>query len=161
MEETDSYSIVMNQAYDEAMELIFRRPRKKQRIYSLYYCFSLPEKFQTKEAKFWHQFYVEAETFNNWIFPHLSKPGKNLNMTESFVQSITLNHKDFEILCETFRTKELEPLKENLEETQICAHQKKWEFCNTFLSYTNHIREDYKNSVFEISITLISADRVS
>lgn len=155
--------IELNKSYDAAMELIFRRPRRKQKMYPLYYRFSLPENFQKKEAKIWHQFYIEANTFMKWIFPYLTNSENISVIKESFVRLIILNQKDFEILCETFRTKELEPLKEKSEETQICAHQKKWEFCNTFLSYTNRIREDYGilNSIYEIEITLISADKVS
>lgn len=151
----------VNRAYDKAMELIFRRPKKDGTKYPLYYRFSISKILRTRKSKIWHQFYIEADTFMKWLFPHIPQPGKSQKSTGPYARQIILNKTEFEILCEKVKTKELEPLIEKSEETQICAYQKKWTFCNTFLSYTNRIRRDYKGKNFKIKVSLISADRVS
>ena len=78
----------VNRAYDKAMELIFRRPKKDGTKYPLYYRFSISKILRTRKSKIWHQFYIEADTFMKWLFPHIPQPSKSQKSTGPYARQI-------------------------------------------------------------------------
>lgn len=143
---------ILNEAYQEAMSLIFRRPKKQQKIYPLYYHFSLPAKQRKKDSKYWHDFYIEENAFLQRIYPYFTD---SLRQRDAPIQ----NHSALSRLSIEDTT--LKSILRQIENNKsLFQNQIDWEFYNTFLSFCTRICKDFKRKNFKVNICLISKEKI-
>ena len=148
----NSDEIMLNEAFQEAMTLIFRRPKKQQKIYPRYYQFSLSAETKRKDSKYWHEFYIEEKTFLKQIYPYFTK---------HFPKTNTTNHTNSDLFFLSIENTTLSSILRQIEiDKPLFKNQIDWEFYNTFLSFCSRICKDFEGENFKINICLISKEKI-